>query len=147
MRTRILMYMAILSIAFTTASATEVKPSKKVNSTKPSHVINAFIEAQIKGDASLFKQVLADDIILKVNRPNSVNSLSKEDLLKYYKENGDTMLGCGSNYEVLSSSDASIMARVDFEFPTFVQQNFISLEKDASGAWKITQLNRFNNPA
>lgn len=144
MKKRILMFLAILSIAVTTANAEGVEPSRKVNVSRAANVIDAFIEAQVKGDASLFQQILADDMVMKVNRPTSINSHTKEDLLTYYKKNPSTLMNCRSNYEILSRSEASIMARIDFKFPTFVQQNFVSLEKDSTGSWKITQLNRFN---
>lgn len=144
MKKTILMFLAILSIAVTVANAEGVEPSRKVNASRAANVIDAFIEAQVKGDASLFKQILADDIVMKVNRPTSINCHTKEDLLSYYKQNPNTLMHCKSNYEILSSSEASIMARVDFKFPTFVQQNFVSLERDSAGSWKITQLNRFN---
>lgn len=147
MKKRILMFLAILSIAVTTVNAAGVEPSRKVNASKAANVIDAFIEAQVKGDASLFKQILADDIILKVNRPNRINCHTKDALLNYYKQNPAVLLNCAPDYEVLSSSDASIMARIDFKFPTFVQQNFVSLEKDSTGVWKITQLNRYNKAA
>lgn len=137
-------YLALLCIAFTTANATEVKPGKKINLAKPSAVIDAFMEAQAKGDVALFDQVLANDLVMKVNRPNSINFHTKQNIMTYYGKNADVLQGCRPKYEVLSGNDSVVLARVDFKFATFVQQNFIALQKDDSGEWKITELNRFD---
>ncbi len=137
-------YLALLCIAFTTANATEVKPAKKVNMARPSAVIDAFMEAQVKGDVTLFDQVLDNDLVMKVNRPGSINFHNKQNIMTYYGTNADVLQGCRPNYEILSSTNTAILTRVDFRFATFVQQNFIALQKDASGEWKITQLNRFD---
>ncbi|MEE1943934.1 hypothetical protein VRU48_02365 [Pedobacter sp. KR3-3] len=144
MKKRMFTYLALLCIAFTTANASEIKPAKKVNMTKPSAVIDAFIEAQVKGDVSLFDQVLANELVMKVNRPGSINFHTKENIMTYYGKNADVLRGYQPNYEILSSSKTAILARVDLKFASFIQQNFVALEKDSLGEWKITQLNRFN---
>lgn len=144
MKKRMFTYLALLCIAFTTANATEVKPVKKVNLTKPAAVINAYIEAQVKGDIALFDQVLANELVMKVNRPDRINFHTKENIMTYYGKNADVLRGCQPNYEILSSRNTAILVRIDFKFDTFVQQNFVALEKDSLGEWKITQLNRFN---
>ncbi|WP_316794387.1 hypothetical protein [Pedobacter frigoris] len=143
MKTRFLMYLAILSMAFTTLSAKADRPVNEIN-IKPNSVIEAFIKANLNGNAALFDVVLKDGATIKVNRKDKVIEHSKSEILDFYKKSGEIMLNCSSDFEILTTNDCTILARVDFKFPSFVQQNYISIERDRKGAWKITHVNRFN---
>ncbi|HKG06819.1 MAG TPA: hypothetical protein VKB19_10200, partial [Pedobacter sp.] len=75
---------------------------------------------------------------------NNIIAHTKSDLVRFCKKIQGVVLNCASYHEILSSSDCVVIARVDFKFPEFVQQNYVTVEKDASGAWRISQISRFN---
>jgi hypothetical protein len=144
MKTRFLLYLTVLSMVFTAAKATEGEERVKKVNAKPNLVLEAFIDANIYGDAPLFKDILADNMTLRINRPKSVLEQDKDYLVKYYKKNTRPAMNCTGDYQILSRSDASVMAKVNLRFPTFVQQNYVLIEKDKNGAWQITQVNRYD---
>ncbi|TKC09121.1 hypothetical protein [Pedobacter frigoris] len=137
------MYLVVLSMAFTTLSAKADRPINEIN-VKPNSVIEAFVKANLNGNASLFNIVLQDGAVIKINRKDKVIQHSKSEIIDFYKKSGEIKLNCTTDFEILSTNDCTILARVDFKFPSFVQQNYISIEKDRKGAWKITNVNRFN---
>jgi len=143
MKGKILWYAVMLSITTTVANARPDYPSKSVNA-KASNVIEAFVDAHTHADAALFNAILNSSAILKLNRQDEVVTHTKSQLVAFYKRLGLMNLNCSSGYEVLSSSECVVMARVDFKFPEFVQQNYVTIEKDKKGLWKITQINRFS---
>lgn len=143
MKRKILMFLAILSIATTVAAAKDDHPVKNVNARAVS-VLDAFIEAHIHNDAALFNKILHEGALLKVNKQEEIVKHTKKELIRFYKKGGELLLNCEASQEILSECDCIVMARVDFKFPEFVQQNYVQIEKDKDGNWKITQINRFN---
>ena len=143
MKRKILLFLAVLSMATTAATAKEDKPVSNVNA-RASSVLEAYIEAHINNDAVLYGQILNDGALMKVNRQDQVVQHTKKELIRFYKKGGKLVLNCKANLEILSECDCIVIARVDFEFPEFVQQNYVQIEKAKDGQWKITQINRFN---
>ena len=143
MKRKILMFLAILGIASTASLANEDRPLASVNA-RASSVLDAYIEAHINNDADLFNQILNDGATLKVNRQDQIVKHSKRELIKFYKKGGKLLLNCEAEQEILSECGCIMIARVDFRYPAFVQQNYIQIEKDKDGSWKITQINRIN---
>ncbi|TCD01147.1 hypothetical protein [Pedobacter psychroterrae] len=143
MKRKILMLLAILSISATVALAKDDNPVKNLNA-RAVTVLDAYIEAHIHNNAALFNRILDDGAVLKVNKQDQIVQHHKKDLVRFYKKGGELLLNCEASQEILSECDCIVMARVDFKFPEFVQQNYIQLEKDKEGNWKITQINRFN---
>lgn len=142
MKGKVLLYAVMLSIATTVANARPDYPSKSVNA-KASNVIEAFIEAHTNADAALFNAILNNDAVLKLSRQEQIVTHTKSELVSFYKKSGPITLNCSSDYKVLSSCQCRVMARIDFKFPQFVQQNYVTIEKDKKGQWKITHINRF----
>lgn len=135
--------MVILSITFTFAFADNNKPASSVN-LKSSSVIEAYIDANVNCDARLLNQIMNDEAVLRINRQGRTVEQNKKDLVDFYKKSGGIVLNCTTNYEILSSTDCLVMVRVDFAYPLFTQQNYVMVEKDQNGLWKISQINRFN---
>lgn len=142
MKGKVLVYAVMLSMAVTVASARPDYPSKSVNA-KASNVIEAFVNAHTHGDAALFNAILNGNAVIKLNRRDQIVTQTKSELVGFCKKSGPVDLNCTADYEVLSSSDCVVMARIDFKFPEFVQQNYVTIEKDKKGLWKITNINRF----
>lgn len=135
--------MAILSISFTFASADNDKPAVSVN-LKSSSVIEAYIDANVHCNAALLNQVMDNEAVLKITRQGKVVEQTKKELVDFYKKRGDITLNCTSDFEILSACDCVVMARVDFKYPLFTQQNYVTVVKDENGVWKISQIHRFN---
>jgi hypothetical protein len=143
MKGKVLLYAVMLSMAVTVANARPGYPSKSVNA-KASNVIEAFVDAHTHADAALFNAILNSNAVVKLNRQDQVVEHTKSELVSFCRKSGLIDLNCSADYEVLSSSECVVMARVDFKFPEFIQQNYVTIEKDKKGLWKITQINRFS---
>lgn len=143
MKRKILLCMAILGISFTVASADTDKPAASVN-LKSSSVIEAYIDANVHCNAALLNQVMDNEAVLKITRQSKIVEQNKRDLVDFYKKRGDITLNCTSNFEILSTSDCVVMVRVDFKYPLFTQENYVTVVKDQNGIWKISQIHRFN---
>jgi len=143
MKRKILLFLAVLSMAATAARANEEKPVSKVTA-RASSVLEAYVEAHINNDAVLYGQILNDGALMKVNRQDQIVQYTKKELVSFYKKAGKLLLNCKSNVEILSECDCIVIARVDFKFPEFIQQNYVQIEKAKDGQWKITQISRFN---
>ncbi|MNR39471.1 hypothetical protein D3C85_1576830 [compost metagenome] len=87
---------------------------------------------------------MSDQAFVSFCNGRKAEKQSKSALLSFYKKQGQTDLNCESDYEVLSSSGNVVMVRVDFKFPTFLQRNFLTIEKNERGLWEVTQVNKFN---
>lgn len=138
------MYLTVLSMVFTTASAKEGDDRIKTVNAQPNLVLAAFIDATMAGNSLLFEDILSENMMMRINRPESVLEHDKSYLVKYYKKNTKPVMNCTADYQILSKSEASVMAKVNLRFPTFVQQNYVLIEKDKNGAWHITQVNRYD---
>lgn len=117
---------------------------KKTVNSKPLTVVNAFIEASTHMDAKLLDLVLSDNAKVCVCLGQKIGKHSKDQLVSFYKKIGKTDMNCESDYEIVSSSHTLTVVRVDLKFPTFVQRNYITIERADDGLWEITQVNRFN---
>jgi len=144
MKKKILMFAMLLGITCTVAAAKPGNPTKNVTA-RASNVIEAFVDAHMHGDAAMFNAILHTGAQLKLNRQGEVVMHSKSELVNFYKKSGLIQLNCTSDYTILSSNDCAVMARVDFKFPEFVQQHYVTIEKDKKGQWRISQINQFNS--
>lgn len=146
MKKKLIMCLTILCIGCTFSfgkSPDDRSPKKTVNS-KPKDVVSAFIDSYVHTDAKLFDQVMSEDAVVSFCNGRKVEKQTKSALLDFYKQQGATDLNCESDYEVLSSSGNVVMVRVDFKFPTFLQRNFLTIEKNDPGIWEVTKVNKFN---
>ena len=82
------------------------------------------------------KYVLAISACLLLTFYSCNNEMKKEGALKQ---------NCEADYEVIAKSSALVMVRVDFNYDNCVQQNFLTLEKNADKQWKITQVCKIFN--
>ncbi|AOM75816.1 nuclear transport factor 2 family protein [Pedobacter steynii] len=146
MKKKLIMCLTILCIGCTVVygKTAEERPLKKTVNSKPSDVVTAYIDASMHTDAKLFNQVMSDQAFVSFCNGRKAEKQRKSALLSFYKKQGPTDLNCESDYEVLSSSGNVVMVRVDFKFPTFLQRNFLTIEKNERGLWEVTQVNKFN---
>ncbi|WP_316813826.1 hypothetical protein [Pedobacter heparinus] len=140
MKSKILWSLAILGITGFSVSADPVKGL----TSKPDLVIGAFIDAQMHNDATLFDEIIDNNALISVCRGKGILKYTKKQVVSFYKKIGTVNLNCESDYQVLSQGDHAMVVRVDFKFYHFTQQNFIAIEKDKNGNWKVVNVNRFN---
>ena len=142
MKTRILLCLMVLGISSAMAFD-KTKPTKNYNSSTAA-LIEGYAEAKTNYDANILNALLAEDVVVKTGRQTGVLKHGKAELIRFYKKNANVQLNCTTSHELLSVCDRVVMARVDFQFPEFVQQNYITMEMNAKGEWKITQVNTFS---
>ncbi len=102
-------------------------------------VISDYIDSYTNSDYKKLNKVLSDDACVKIPRADKVLIQNKASLIAQMRVDASVQQ-CTSKYEVIAKSDAIVMARVDFQYENFTQQNFIILERNEDKEWKITQV-------
>ncbi|WP_139113043.1 nuclear transport factor 2 family protein [Mucilaginibacter sp. PPCGB 2223] len=105
-------------------------------------VIDDYISSYMNSDFKKLDKVLSDDARIKMPRAEKIIVQYKNDLVSAMKADA-TKQECTSEYEVVAKSNALILARVDFQYANFKQQNFLTIEKNENNEWKITQVCKF----
>jgi hypothetical protein len=125
---------ALLSAtALCSFSAPVVPPSYEV-------VIQDYIESQMTSNYNKLNNVLAVNCTMDMSRGNGLIEQSKDDLIYFMKNNVIIQQDCSSSYQVLAKSNTLIIAVVDFQHKTEVQENFLTIEKINKLEWKITRI-------
>jgi len=103
-------------------------------------ILTSFIDSYTKSDYKKLNDILSDDACVKIPRAEKVIIQRKSSLVDEMREEKGTMQACTSKYEVIAHTDAIVIARVDFQYENFKEQNFVTLEKNDNKEWKITQI-------
>ncbi len=135
MKNKLLVVCMIIGLLATTNSSF----SKTYKAPTYETVIDDYIDSYMTSNVKKLDKVLSDDVRVKMPRAEKVIVQYKADLLDRMKADG-TKQDCTSEYEVIAKSNALIIARVDFQYANFKQQNFITMEKNDNNEWKITQV-------
>ncbi len=138
MKLKSLLFCAVLSTALTTTAFANNRPAPNVK-----NVISEFAASHVNTDANKLSKILSADVILKFGRGNEVFSQSQMSILKLMKQNEGIKQNCSTTIEVIASSDALAMAKVNFIYEDFIIENYLTLELDKSQNWKITRINKF----
>jgi hypothetical protein len=137
MKNKLLVVCMVIGLLATTNSSF----SKNYKAPTYETVIDDYIDSYITANVKKLDKVLSEDVCIKMPRAEKVIVQYKADLLDRMKADA-TKQDCTSEYEVIAKSDALIIARVDFQYANFKQQNFITIEKNENNEWKITQVCR-----
>jgi len=141
MKNKLLMACMVIALLATTSSSfSATHPGPKAPAFET--VIDDYISSVMNSDFKKLDKILSEDARVKMPRAEKVIVQYKTDLLAAMKADA-TKQDCTSEYEVVAKSDAMIIARVDFQYTNFKQQNFLTLEKDENNQWKITQVCKF----
>ena len=133
-----ILFCTVLCAALTTETFAKNRPVPNVK-----NVINEFAESHINADAAKLAKILSNDTVLKFSRGDEVLSQSLISIMKTMKQNEGTKQNCSTTIDVIASSSAMAMAKVNFIYEDFVIENYLTLELDKSGNWKITRINKF----
>lgn len=120
-----------------TAKEREDKPFKTV--------IQYFIDSHINSDAKKLNEVLSEEAVYRIPRRGKIMQQSRSELLSALRKDNGVVQNCSSQFEILGATDALVLARVDFKYPEFTQQNYLTLEKEDNKEWKITVVYKIFN--
>lgn len=138
MKLKILVFCAVLSAALTTTAFANRHPAPDVKS-----VISEFAESHVNTDAKKLAKILSSEATFKFARGNEVFSQSHVSTMRLMKQNEGIQQNCSTSYEIIASSNALVMAKVNFIYEDFVIENYLTLELDPGQNWKITRINKF----
>jgi len=103
-------------------------------------VITDFMDSFMNSDYKKLDRVLGDNACVKIPRMEKVIVQNRSSLIERMREDSGVKQACTCNYQVIAQSDAIVIARVDFQYTNFKQQNFIVMERDENKKWKITEV-------
>ncbi len=106
-------------------------------------VLDYFMESYLNTDHKMLREVLSKDAVVTSNRDVNVIKHNAADVLGLMKKNaGARQQDCHITSTILSKTDALVIARVDVKYDLYNgdQQNFVVIEKDKAGEWRITQI-------
>jgi ketosteroid isomerase-like protein len=143
---RKIIVMLLLSVMTTNSMLASPKPSKPTQSYQS--VISHFMESYKNTDSKALASIISSDAIYTSNRNEQVIKHSAQDVIKFMKGNAGTVQqDCNLDFIVLSKTNSLVMARVDIKYKTTGnQQNYLIIEKNNSGEWKITNIYKFHLP-
>ncbi len=145
MELKSLLFCAVLSTALTASAFADNPPAPKVK-----NVITEFAESHLVTDAKKLSKIMSEDAQVKFSRGNEVLYHSLASILKLMRQNEGISQNCSTSYDIIASSEALVMAKVEFAYQDFVIENYLTLERDKNDNWKITRINKFftdNAPA
>ncbi len=140
MKLKSFLLLTVLGTVLTTASfANTPLPVRAKN------VLDVFAESHLTTDAKSLEKILSTDALIKFSKGYEVLSQGQSAVIKLMRQNQGIKQNCSTLVDVLASSDAMILAKVNFVYEDFVVENYLTLELDGSQNWKITRINKFFN--
>lgn len=129
----------ILGIIVVTQTFATPKPTETYH-----QVISQYMESYKWSDYKKLRSVLADDAVFKSNRDVRVIKQSGRDMVDFLKKNGlAEQQDCELSHEIISETSAIVLAKVNIKYRgnyQHAQENFLVLENQGNGEWKITQI-------
>jgi hypothetical protein len=142
MKNKLLVACMVLVSLATANSSYAVEISSKGSNYEA--VIGDFIDSFMNSNYKKLDQVLGDNACVKIPRMEKVIMQGRASLIDRMKEDNGIKQNCTNSYEVIAKSEALVVARIDFQYPNFKQQNYIVMEKNDDQQWKITQVCKFS---
>ncbi|SKB92041.1 nuclear transport factor 2 family protein [Daejeonella lutea] len=132
----------VLGAVLTTATFANTPPSAEAK-----NVLDAYAESHVNTDASKLEKILSYDALMKFSKGSEVMSQGQAAIIKLMRQNQGIKQNCSTVVDVLASSDAMVLAKVNFVYEGFVIENYLTLELDRNQNWKITRINKFYTEA
>ena len=130
----------VLGTVLTTAIFANTPPAADAK-----NVLNAYAESHLNTDANQLAKLLSADALMKFSKGNEVLSQDQSAIIKLMKQNQGIKQNCSTAIDILASSDAMVLAKVNFVYEGFIVENYLTLELDRNQNWKITRINKFYN--
>lgn len=141
MKQRIL---AMLILGITIAST--LKANDKPGNTTYQSVVKAYMQSYLNNDYKKFKSLLSEDALFSFNRDVRAVKHDAAAIIAEMKKNGGAVQqSCEISSKVLTATDGMVMAEVNVNYKGFdgKHKNYLVLERDKNGDWKITNIYRF----
>lgn len=131
----------VLGMMIANAISANEKPIKSYQ-----NVVDAFMYSYLNNDYKKLKTLLSEDAIFSFNRDIHVVKHSASAILTEMKKNqGIKQQNCNINAKIVTATDALVMAQIDVSYDSIddQQKNYLVLERDKNGEWKITSVHKF----
>ena len=100
-------------------------------------VINTYIDAITHGKTANLANVLSDDMQYNMQRGENVNTLNKEQLLDYLKNNSTSDAVTTTTSVVVDDND-TYTVKIEFKYADIVRDDVVTLSQ--GGGWQITKV-------
>ncbi len=138
MKLKSFLLFTVLGAVLTAATFANTPPSAEAK-----NVLNSFAESHVNTDASKLEKILSYDALVKFSKGTEVLSQGQASIIKLMRQNQGIKQNCSTAVDVLASSDAMVLAKVNFVYEGFIIENYLTLELDKNQNWKITRINKF----
>ena len=101
-------------------------------------VVKIYIDATTSGNVSNLNNVLADDLQFDIQRGDYVNTLDKNQLIDYLKNNTTADPAVKTTTTVMQDDDNSSKIKVEFRYDGYSRTDEVTLNKTFE--WVITQV-------
>jgi hypothetical protein len=108
-------------------------------------VVKAYMQSYLSNDYKTFKSLLSEDALFSFNRDVRAVKHDAAAIIAEMKKNGGTVQqSCEISSKVLTATDGLVMAEVNVNYKGFdgKHKNYLVLERDKNGNWKITNIYR-----
>ena len=129
-----------LLLACITANAT-VKT--RINQPTEKDVVNMYINAITNGKADNLDKILDNDLQFNIQRGQNVNTLNKNQVVDYIKNNTVADNTVNTTTTVLTDDDSISKVKIEFKYSGFTRTDIVTLDKTVG--WKISTVNSSNN--
>ena len=99
-------------------------------------VVKIYIDAATSGNVSNLNNVLADDLQFNIQRRENVNTLDKNQLIDYLKNNTISGPSVKTTTTVMQEDDNSSVIKVEFKYDGYSRTDEVTLNKTLG--WVIT---------
>lgn len=138
-----LKFLAILLLGMTVATVSRANEKPTSSYQK---VVDDFMQSYLSNDHKKLRTLLSEDAVFSSNRDVRVVKHSASAIISEMKKNeGIHQQDCNISAKIITATDAMVMAQVDVKYEAFDnrQKNYLVLEKDKNGEWKITNVYKF----
>lgn len=142
MKLKSLLLSTALGVVLTSATLANTPPSVKAT-----NVLEAFAESHLTTDANKLEKILSADAHMKFTKGSEVLTQGQPAIIKLMRLNHGIKQNCSTVVDILASSEAMVLAKVNFVYEGFVIENYLTLEMDRYQNWKITRIDKFFNEA
>jgi len=125
---------ALITVCFV-ANATVKPVADKPTKTD---VVNMYIDAISHGKINNLNAILDESLQFNIQRGVNVNTLDKDQLLEYLKDNTNGDVPVSTNTTIVHEDDNSYIVKVDFKYSSFTRSDLVTVEY--SSGWLITKV-------
>jgi hypothetical protein len=130
--------LAVIALLFVGAAANATTKTVGGNPTKDD-VLNVYISAISTGSIKGLDKILDNDLQFNTQAGANVNTLNKDELLSYLKNNAVANQPLSVASTVLDEDDNTAKVKIDFKYDGYVRTDVVTLNK--SFGWVITNVN------